>query len=243
MMDLKISELAKRTKVATSTIRYYVSQGLLPEPKKINKNMSYYDKSCIEKIRAILFLKDTRRYPLSLIKNILKRMDQGLSLVNAEAIENSVFGTTPDETKSLVNEQEFLESTGLTPTELSEAERIELLMPYLHENNQRLYDHEDISFGRDVLKHFLEMGLALKDFDFYIRYGKKIIEQEDLIRKKLVKGTSTKDNINTTVELARRADFTRGYILRRLLQRKTQANIKIASALTGPLESVIKSHK
>ncbi len=228
MMDLKISEIANRTKVATSTIRYYVSQGLLPEPEKVNKNMSYYDKRCIEKIRAILFLKDTRRYPLSLIKNILKRMDQGLSLENAEAIENSVFGTKSGETNTLVDKQTFLESTGLTSAELDEAEKIELIMPYLHENRKKFYNHEDISFGRDILKHFLEMGLEIEDCGFYIRLGKKIIAQEDLIRKKLVKGKSTKENINITVELSKIADFARSYIFKRLFQRQTMANINIS---------------
>lgn len=228
MMDLKISEIAKRTKVATSTIRYYVSQGLLPEPEKVNKNMSYYDKRCIERIRAILFLKDTRHYPLSLIKNILKRMDQGLNLENAEAIENSVFGAQSGETKALVDKQNFLKSTGLTTTELDAAENIELIMPYLVENNQKFYNHEDISFGRDILKHFLEMGLEIEDCEFYIKFGKKIIEQEDLIRKKLVKGKTTKEKINITVELSRIADFTRSYIFKRLFQRKTMANINIS---------------
>ncbi len=64
-----------------------------------------------------------------------------------------------------------------------------------------------------------------------------------MIGKKLVKGRSTRENINITVELTRRADFIRGYILRRLLQRKAKANMEIASTLTGPLESGIKSHK
>ncbi|MFZ5571620.1 MAG: MerR family transcriptional regulator [Thermodesulfobacteriota bacterium] len=227
-MDLKISELANRTRVAASTIRYYVSQGLLPEPEKVNKNMSYYDERCVEKIRAILFLKDTRRYPLSLIKNILKRMDQGVSLEHAEAIENSVFGTQSGEQRGLVDRQQFLASTGLTGAELDKAEKIELIMPYRHEKNKKLYNNEDISFGRDILKHFLEMGLEIEDCGFYIELGKQIIAREDMIRKKLIQGKSTAEKIGITVELSAIAGFARSYIFKRLFQRKTMANIAVS---------------
>ncbi len=95
-MDLTISDVAKRTQVATSKIRYYFSLGLLHEPGKMHKN-------------------------------ILKRVDQGLSLENAKAMENPVFVTVPGETKNLVDEKDFLECTGLKPTEPSDAERIELI--------------------------------------------------------------------------------------------------------------------
>ena len=41
-MELKIGEIAKKSGVPPSTIRYYVRQGLLPEPTKVNKSMAYY---------------------------------------------------------------------------------------------------------------------------------------------------------------------------------------------------------
>lgn len=225
----KISEISKQTNVPTSTIRYYVSQGLIPKPEKVNRNMSYYDESCIDKLRAINFLKESRRYPLTIIRNILKRMDQGLSIENAEQIENMVFFEQSEEKKTLYTRQEFLEYSGLTSAELKEAEKFELIIPYYEENNKKYYDHEDIGFGRDVIKNFLDLNrddIKLKDFRFYVELFNRMIEQEDVLRKKLVKGKSTTENINITMEMIRVGDFVRTYISKRLLQKRTKEKVK-----------------
>ena len=88
-MEMKIGEIAKRSGVPPSTIRYYVRQGLLPEPTKVNKSMAYYDEGCIQRIQAIRHLQETKYFPLPVIRNILRRMDEGLSLEEAEAIEDA----------------------------------------------------------------------------------------------------------------------------------------------------------
>ena len=63
---MKISELAKKTGVAPSTIRYYIKEGLLPKPKVKRKNMAYYDESYIPKITAIKELQNTGINPYDL---------------------------------------------------------------------------------------------------------------------------------------------------------------------------------
>jgi DNA-binding transcriptional MerR regulator len=102
-MELKIGEIARKSGVPPSTIRYYVRQGLLPEPIKVNKSMAYYDESCVEKIQAIRHLQEKRYFPLAVIKNILRRMDEGLSLEEAEAIEDAVFGNQTDLPATLID--------------------------------------------------------------------------------------------------------------------------------------------
>ena len=92
-MKLKIGEIARQSGIPASTIRYYVREGLLPNPDKVNKKMAYYDEGCIERLNAIQYLKEKKYYPLLIIKNILRRMDQGLSLQEAETVEDAVFGT------------------------------------------------------------------------------------------------------------------------------------------------------
>ena len=51
-MGIKIGEIAKRSGVPVSTIRFYVKEGLLPFPEKVNKKMAYYDESCIKEDRG-----------------------------------------------------------------------------------------------------------------------------------------------------------------------------------------------
>ena len=225
-MGLKIGEIAKKSGVPPSTIRYYVRQGLLPEPVKVNKSMAYYEEDCIEKIQAIRHLQEAKYFPLSVIRNILRRMDEGMSLEEAEAIEDVVFGKQPDTTDIVVDKKDFLKHTGLTNEELNKAIKIGLLMPYLQEKGRTSYNLEDIRFGRDVLKHIIDFGQDIEDMKFYVELGKKIVDEEIKLRKKAVQGRSSQENIKITTEISKMADFLRSYIMKRLFQRKVQATIQ-----------------
>ena len=67
-----MSELSKRSGVPAATIRYYIKEGLLPEPKvKTSRNMAYYDESFIEKIKKIKVLQKNQFLPLKMIKSMV----------------------------------------------------------------------------------------------------------------------------------------------------------------------------
>lgn len=225
-MGLKIGEIARKSGVPPSTIRYYVRQGLLPEPDKVNKSMAYYDERCIDKIQAIRHLQERKYFPLSVIKNILRRMDQGMSLDDAEAIEDAVFGTQAEVSGQVVDKPGFLKATGLTEDELQMAVRMGILIPYLQEKGRTLYNQEDVRFGRDVLKKIISFGQDLHDLGFYVDLGRQIVDHEMKLRRSAVKGRSPQENIKITTEISKMADFLRSYVLRRLFQRKVQAVIQ-----------------
>jgi DNA-binding transcriptional MerR regulator len=70
----KISDLARETGVATGTIKFYMRAGLLPPPTlKTGRNMAYYDRTFVDRIKAIKELKQKRFLPLEVIKAILDR--------------------------------------------------------------------------------------------------------------------------------------------------------------------------
>ncbi len=221
-MEMKIGEIAKRSGVQPSTIRYYVRQGLLPEPNKVNKSMAYYDESCVGKVQTIRYLQETRFFPLSIIKNIVRRMEKGMNLEEAEVIEAEVFGTV----NNLVDRKVFLERTGLTLADYREAERVGLLMPFVKEKGRVLFNEEDIRFGRDLLKKIRELGLEFNELDFYVRLGREIMDHEAKLRRDMVKGKPREENMRVTLEVAKRVDIMHSYIMRRLFQRKIQTIIQ-----------------
>lgn len=225
-MGLKIGEIAKKSNVPPSTIRYYVRQGLLPEPNKVNKSMAYYDEGCIEKILAIRHLQERRYFPLSVIKNILRRMEQGLSLTEAEAIEDAVFGAQPETCENPLDKTQFLEASGLSQDELQTALKIGIMIPYLQEKGRTVYNQEDVRFAKEVIKKIISFGQDLHDLSFYVELGNQIVDQEMNLRKNAVKGLSNQDNIRITTEISKMADHLRGYIIRRLFQRRVQAAIQ-----------------
>ncbi len=225
-MKLKIGEIAKRSGLPASTIRYYVAEGLLPRPEKTNEKMAYYDEGCIDRLRIIQQLQEKRYYPLFLIKNILRRLDEGLTLTEAETVERAVFGSPDGLRRSWMNRQAFLAATGLTEKELRQAEKLKILIPHTASDGSPLYNEADVRVGREGLKKLMAFGMRLSDLSFWAEFGQQIVDREMALRRKLVAGKSTRQNVQMTAEMTAIGDFYRAYILRRLFRRKVEQNIQ-----------------
>ena len=220
-MGMKVGQIAQESGVPASTIRYYVKEGLLQAPIKVNKKMSYYDESCIDRLKTIQKLQE-KRFPLSSIKNILDRVDQGISLEEAETVEDVVFGPPIGEDDQLLDREAYLEITGLTLEELEEVERIGLLMPFISEKGQARYNPEDVMMGKNVFKMIFKLNLSPREIEFYLTYGREITKREHELRKKIIRNKAVTENVKITLDLTSAANLSRGYFLRRLFQRQAQ---------------------
>jgi DNA-binding transcriptional MerR regulator len=68
----KISDVSRETSVPVGTIKFYIRAGLLPGPTlKTGRNMAYYDRGFIDRIRCIRELQQKRFLPLGVIKAIM----------------------------------------------------------------------------------------------------------------------------------------------------------------------------
>lgn len=225
-MKVKISEIAKKSGVPLSSIRYYVREGLLPPPEKVNKKMAYYDEGCIDRLKVIQHLQEKRFFPLVLIKNILRRMDEGFSLQEAERLEDEVFRSQNGVAKGFIDREMLLAQTGLTNKQLKEAESLGILIPCVNEDGKTLYDNDDVRIGRDNLRQLIDLGFELQEMEFFVKLGEEIIEKEMELRNKIVSNKTVQENIAITTKLFEPANFYRDYILRRLLQQLVMKNIK-----------------
>lgn len=52
---LRIGEIARRADCQVDTIRYYVSQGLLPEPTRTSGNFRLFEEADVERVRFIRY--------------------------------------------------------------------------------------------------------------------------------------------------------------------------------------------
>jgi len=68
---MKISELSTYSKTPVTTIRYYIREGLLPQPLKTAKTMAYYTHGHLNTLLKIKYMQDERNFSLSTIKDIL----------------------------------------------------------------------------------------------------------------------------------------------------------------------------
>lgn len=68
---LRMRDLERATRVGRETIRFYIREGLLPEPERPRRNVAWYDASFVERVRLIKELQGKRYLPLHVIKAIL----------------------------------------------------------------------------------------------------------------------------------------------------------------------------
>lgn len=68
---LKMRDLERETGVGRESIRFYIREGLLPEPERPGRNVAWYDESFVERIRFIKELQQKRYLPLQVIKAIV----------------------------------------------------------------------------------------------------------------------------------------------------------------------------
>ena len=69
---LKMQELAELAGVSPATIKHYLREGLLPEPIRTSRNMAWYPREFVERIRLIKRLQEQRFMPLKLIRRMLE---------------------------------------------------------------------------------------------------------------------------------------------------------------------------
>jgi DNA-binding transcriptional MerR regulator len=68
---LKMRDLERATGVGREAIRFYIREGLLPEPERPARNVALYDESFVERVSLIKRLQHERFLPLAVIKGLL----------------------------------------------------------------------------------------------------------------------------------------------------------------------------
>jgi DNA-binding transcriptional MerR regulator len=70
-LRLKMKDLERATGVGRETIRFYIRQGLLPQPERPARNVAWYDESFVERILLIKRLQQERYLPLAVIRALV----------------------------------------------------------------------------------------------------------------------------------------------------------------------------
>lgn len=123
---LKMSQLAQKSGVPAATIKHYVNEGLLPEPRRTSRNMAYYDPAVIPLVQRIKELQRTRFLPLRVIKELLDDATLGSpdEIVGA-AIARVLHDAAPGESRT----RRELIASGLPSDELDYFERLGIVNP------------------------------------------------------------------------------------------------------------------
>jgi DNA-binding transcriptional MerR regulator len=68
---MKMKDLERAAGVGRETIRFYIREGLLPEPHRPSRNVAWYDGSFVERLALIKELQQKRFLPLHVIRSIV----------------------------------------------------------------------------------------------------------------------------------------------------------------------------
>ena len=68
---MKMAELERRSGVGRETIRYYIREGLLPEPERRARNVAVYGDVHTTRLKTIKRLQEERFLPLDVIRRVL----------------------------------------------------------------------------------------------------------------------------------------------------------------------------
>ena len=121
-----MSEIARRAAVAPSTIKFYMSQGLLPKPVKTSRNMAYYDRSTVERVKLIKELQEKAFLPLHVVRRILRNTSD---LNEIRSYFHIFRGPVPGTRFEQVEEQKLLDPGHLTAEELKRLARMGVVEP------------------------------------------------------------------------------------------------------------------
>ncbi len=72
---MRMRDLEKASGVGRETIRFYIREGLLPEPEKPSRNSARYSEIHVARLKAIKRLQEERFLPLSVIRSLLEAED------------------------------------------------------------------------------------------------------------------------------------------------------------------------
>src|SRR5262249_14106768 len=120
---LKMKDLERATGVGRETIRFYIREGLLPEPERPGRNVAWYDESFIERIAVVKELQRKRYLPLHAIKALIDG-ETPPSLAEAETLR-AIDGTLyPGARAAAARVSELAKRTGLSTGEIRRLEEV-----------------------------------------------------------------------------------------------------------------------
>jgi len=180
---IRISEIAKATGVAKSTIHFYIEEGLLPQPKRTSRNMSYYDPQCISEINFIKELQIKKRLPLSAIKFVMQARHEGQEqrhVDSTSSLMEMIYSPSEVELEiASLTDQELAEATDLPAADL-----IHLLeMGFISKpprSGKGGFSTADMGIIM-TFKKLSKYGLRPSDLEVYVRYWIAVKEEAEAV--------------------------------------------------------------
>ncbi|MBI5118619.1 MerR family transcriptional regulator [Candidatus Poribacteria bacterium] len=196
---MKIKELADHAGVSRSKIHFYVAQGLLPPPVRINRTMAFYDESCVERIRLISDFQEKAFLPLGRIKRLLDSVQDSGMLKNILVISAQYAGWLMSAAPAhVMSRAEAGREFGFKERTMQRLEQLGVLTPEV-KNGRRTYRVEDVEILR-ILSRMGERGFTpargwpTEALSIYVDAARRLARKEmSQVFKRILKGLDPRD--------------------------------------------------
>jgi DNA-binding transcriptional MerR regulator len=177
MSMMRMRELEQHSGVGRETIRFYIREGLLPDPERQGRTSARYSTEHLVRLKAIRRLAAERYLPLSVIKALFNAQtppkEADLAAFPQLRQQLQAFGVPQDVEKTL---EEVAERLGLCSDEVQDFIEIGLLeAPKINAQGVALLSTQDILLLEHVVKMRKaglspERGFMPSDFRFYLEF-------------------------------------------------------------------------
>lgn len=189
---MKMKELSEKTGIKAPTIRYYISQGLLPKPYKPHKNVAYYDERYVELIHLIKKFQKEYFLPLEVIREAIEDLGYDKAPAMQDEIADKLFQAKqldwvePASVTKLVkpvNKQILMSMSKITKEDLDKSLKIGLLTKdengcfnlldvklatLIAQVREHLKDERGFSFEFITMHIELVHDIVGKEFNFFL---------------------------------------------------------------------------
>jgi DNA-binding transcriptional MerR regulator len=207
---LRMRELAQASGVSAGTIKHYLREGLLPEPVKTSRNMAYYPREFVERVKLIKQLQEERFLPLKVIKEVLENgeHEQGADRLRALIeLEDRVLERALRGQNAIgLAEAQVTERYGLPREVLERLERLGVLTPRERKGEKR-YGPDDVriieAVGRMRASGYSEaLGFTVYDTLIYKRHLERLVSEEVGVMMERLAGEMDTDAAADLIERA-----------------------------------------
>jgi DNA-binding transcriptional MerR regulator len=177
--------------------------------------MAYYNSACIERIRFIRTIQSKYAFPLSKIKLLLAKKDEGVDVAPILELNETVFKNSEG---PCLDKGAFYVATGLTPGQGKALMGDGLLLPL----EKGRFNEQDVTIGR-IYAQGLALGIKVSDMTLYAVTAKQIVDEEMLLRRRFTAHLPDDQDAEITRKLVQAARATRNYVIDRTFQKRIAA--------------------
>ena len=207
---LRMRELADAAGVSAGTIKHYLREGLLPDPVKTSRNMAWYPREFVERVKLIKQLQEERYLPLKVIKEVLEQGDddggsarlRALIELEDRILERALSGQDGRGLSARQVRQRY----GLPQEALVRLEQLEILTPRVHNGGKR-YGPDDVQIIEAVSRmrasgYSEALGFTVYDTMIYKRNLERLVREEVEVMMERVAGEMDTDQATELIERA-----------------------------------------